>query len=523
MIRLSVVSIVSLVALLTVGCHHDDHAHDATPHAADDESLPARAVTVWTDTTELFMKYEPPVVGRDGKFAAHLTALPSFEPVPEGTMTLVLRMADGTTATAQAEKPASPGLFRALIRPVTAGTCSLSISVQSPQTTDAIDAGPCEVFPDVRAAAAAPGAEERRGKKIIFTKEQQWKTEFATVPVPQHELQPSVQANAEIRPVAGREARLTAAATGRVSLAVPPPVIGMTVKAGQVLATISPRLSAGGDRASLDAEVQTAQAEFRAAETQVARAERLFKEQAVAKRSVEEARTKLSVAQARLGAAQARLEQYSAGAAGLRAGGQNTFQVHSPIDGTLVMAAVASGESVEEGKLLFTVIDLSRVWLEARVFEPDIPKVEGARSAWFTIEGYDAPFVVDERNGTLITVGRVVDPLNRTVPVIFEVANADGRLRIGQFAKAHIATGKPLRGLAVPDSAVLEDGGKLVAYVQVEGESFERRPLTIGVRSLGWIGVREGLASGERVVTKGAYEIKLTAASGVIPQHGHVH
>ena len=59
--------------------------------------------------------------------------------------------------------------------------------------------------------------------------------------------------------------------------------------------------------------------------------------------------------------------------------------------------------------------------------------------------------------------------------------------------------------------------------MQAEGESFQRRPLTIGVRSLGWAGVREGLAAGERVVTQGAYEIKLTSASGAIPKHGHVH
>ena len=66
-------------------------------------------------------------------------------------------------------------------------------------------------------------------------------------------------------------------------------------------------------------------------------------------------------------------------------------------------------------------------------------------------------------------------------------------------------------------------GASWSAYVQVEGESFERRPLTAGIRPLGWTGVREGFAAGERVVTKGAYEIKLTAASGAIPQHGHVH
>ena len=521
MIRLSLLSIFSLVATSSVGCHADDHEHGEKKHEAED--LPARSVTAWTAKTELFMEYEPPTVGREGKFAAHLTAIDTFKPLTEGSMTLVLKMVDGTTLTAHADGPASPGIFRALIRPATAGKCSLSLSLQSPQATDEIDAGPCKVFVDGPAAVAELAKEAGGGKRIVFTKEQQWKTDFATAAVDERELQPSVQANAEIRPVAGREARLTAATTGRVNLVTPTPLIGMAVKAGQILASISPRLSAGGDHASLDAEVMAADAELSGAEAQLARVERLFKEQAVPERNVEDAKTRLSIAKARLGAARGRLEQYNSGASGLRTGGQNTFQVRSPIDGTLVVAAVASGESVEEGKLLFTVIDLSKVWLEARIFEPEIPKVEGTRSAWFTIDGYEAPFVVDEQNGKLITVGRVVDPLSRTVPVIFEVTNPTEKLRIGQFAKVSIATGMPQRGLAVPDAAVLEDGGKLVVYVQAEGEAFERRPLAIGVRSLGWTGVREGLAAGERVVTKGAYEIKLTAASGVIPQTGHVH
>lgn len=503
------------------GCKKD-HPHDGehAEHARAEEGLPAQSVTVWTEKSELFMEYEPPVVGREGKFAAHVTALPSFKAVTAGQMVLSLKMADGTALTSRAEAPASPGIFRALIRPTKPGKCSLSLVVSGAQGKDELDAGPCEVFADKKAALA--GQEEKAGG-IGFTKEQQWKTEFANAAVGERELQASVQANAEIRPVAGKEAQLTAPATGRVTLASPAPVVGLPVKAGQVLAMISPRLSADGDRASLDAEVQAARAELEAARSQLSRAERLFKEQAVPERQVEEAKAKVEVAAARVNAAQGRLEQYSSGASGGTGSRQNAFQIRAPFAGTLVTATATSGESIEEGKLLFTVIDMKRVWLEARVFEPDIPKVEGARSAWFTVEGYDEPFVVNESNGKLVTVGRVIDPQNRTVPVIFELANPGGRLRIGQFAKVFVATGAATRGLAIPESAILDEGGKPVAYVQVDGERFERRALTLGVRSMGWAFVREGVTAGERVVTRGAYEIKLTAASGAIPQHGHVH
>lgn len=505
------------LTLASAACRRDAHEH---PDAATSPGLPARAVTKWTEKTELFMEFEPPVVGREGKFAAHVTMLPSFKPVTEGTLVLTLEMADGQKLTARAEAPSSPGIFRALIRPTRAGKCSLQVSLDGAQLQDFVEAGACEVFAD---EASARSGDETTPSGVTFTKEQQWKTEFATIAASAHELQPSVQANAEIQPVAGKEARLTAPATGRVTLATPAPVVGMTVKAGQVLASIAPRLSAGGDRSTLESELTSARVELEAARQQQARAERLFAEQAVPERQVEEARARVSITTARLGAAQGRLEQYTAGASGGASAGPNVFQIRAPLAGTLVLAAPTSGESVEEGKLMFTVIDLEQVWLTARIFEPDIPRVEGAHGAWFTVEGYVEPFVVDQANGKLVTLGRVIDPHSRTVPMIFELKNPEGRLRIGQFAKVFVATGPTASSLAIPESAIVEEGGKAFAFVQAEGERFERRALSLGTRSRGLVGVREGLTEGERVVTRGAYELKLAASSGVIPRHGHVH
>lgn len=525
MTRLVRAALLSVVAT-SPGCkdHHSHgegqgHGHGEA-HGGEDE-LPGQSVTLWTERTELFMEHPPLVVGADVGFAAHVTTLPN-KACTEGTLVLTLTMPDGHAVSGRADAPSRPGIFRPTLKLDRAGKCQLTMRIEGP-CQDEFPVGPCEVFADTSAARRALGSEEEAGGRIPYLKEQQWKTEFATAPIEERELQPSVRANGEIRPVAGREARLAAATSGRVALTDPAPVLGMPVKKGQVLATISPRLGAGADRASLDAELQSAQAELAAALAQQSRAERLFAEQAIPEKNLEEARTRASVAGARLGAASSRLEQYSAGAAGLGGGTRGAYQVRSPIVGTLVSIDAASGETIEEGKVVFTVIDLDRVWLQAQVFEPDIPKVDGARAAWFTIEGYDEPFVVDDHNGKLVAIGRVIDPTNRTVPVIFEVDNSDGRLRIGQFAKVSMATGSPLRGIAVPESALVDEAGKAVAFVQVEGEAFERRPLTVGLRDRGWVQVLDGLRPGERVVTRGAYEIKLAAASGVIPAHGHAH
>lgn len=536
----TIVTIVTALAL--VGCradhdhgahdHHEDgdhHGHDGPSdsaahagHAEGKDEIPGQSVTVWTDKTELFIEYRPLIVGRESAFAAHVTSIPGFKAVTQGAMTVDVVFGDGTRLAASADHAASPGIFRPVLRPDKAGKCELRVTVVRDGSRDEIAAGPCEVFADEKAAREALGAEEPPAGLITYLKEQQWKTGFATSEVGERELQESVQVNGEIEPAAGKDARVVAPAAGRISFPASPPVLGADVGRDDVLATFTPYLS-DGDRATLEADVQSAKAEAEAAGAQLARAERLFAEQAIARRNVEEAQMHAATARARLQAATGRLSQYQAGFGAGTKPSRGSIELRSPIAGTLVAVEVASGEAVEPGKLLFRVVDLGSVWLEARVFEPDIAKVDRASSGSFLAEGDPERFVFDESTSRRIAIGSVIDPQSRTVPAIFEVSNTEGRLRIGQFVKVAISTGARVKAIAVPETALIEEAGKAIAYVQVEGEAFERRNVTTGIRQGGWVQVLDGLKPGEHVVTVGAYDIKLSAASGVIPAHGHAH
>lgn len=515
------------VGLLTMlvacggGHEHEGSKAEHGDHGGEEAELPGQSVTRWSERTELFMEYAPLIVGKETRFAAHVSIDATGKPVTGGAVSITLTMTGAAPLVATAKEPSSPGIFRPTLTPARAGACELALAVTGPQLSDSFVIGPCQVFADEAAARAALKDEAEAPGRITYLKEQAWKTDFRTVAVIERDLQDGVRAAGEIRPVAGKEARLTAPAAGRVSLVEPAPLLGMPVKKGQVLATISPRVTGGTDRPTLAADVGAAEAEAQAARAQLDRAERLVAAQAGPAKAVEEAATRLKIAEARLAGARGRLAQFEAGATG--AGGGRVFQVRAPIDGTLTETVAASGQGVEEGHHLFTVIDLDRVWLVAKVFEPDVPRVEGAVAAWFTIEGYDQPFSVDPSTGRLVTVGRVVDPSTRTVPVIFELDNTGGKLRIGNFTKTVVATGAPRKALAIPDSAIVEDGGRAVAYVMVEGEAFERRVLQLGIRSHGWTEVIDGVAAGERIVSRGAYDIKLASASGAVPAHGHAH
>ena len=97
------------------------------------------------------------------------------------------------------------------------------------------------------------------------------------------------------------------------------------------------------------------------------------------------------------------------------------------------------------------------------------------------------------------------------------------KLRVGQDVVLHVETAQAAGVLAIPESAIVEEGDLLIAFVQISGETFEKREIKAGVRDTAFVQVLDGIQEGERVVTKGAYAIRLSTLTGVIPAHGHAH
>jgi RND family efflux transporter MFP subunit len=496
----------AIVVLAIAGCGHAHH-HDAPAEPA------AVSFTAWTAQHEFFVEHPPFVAGQSAALAAHVTKLDGHAAVSAGPLTAVLKQ--GATVTeAIAREPSRPGIFRPALVPATAGPCTLSLRIANDEVSV-----PCVVH---AAGAKLPAEEAEAPGRITYTKEMAWSTQFEVMVAGERELVPTLRTTGEIRATAGREARLTATAHGRVLIDEPMPVLGTRVKAGQVLARIVPQIDNAGDRVTLAAELRQARAELAAAEAELARSQRLWDARTIPEKQLESARTRAEVARARVDAAGGKLRQFDVGTSG-RGTGATTYQIRSPIAGTLVAIHVSPGQSVEDGERLFTVVDLDRVWLHADIFEPDIAAVEDATRATFRVDGYDRTFPIAPPDGRVVTIGKLVDDKTRTVPMIFELANPDQQLRIGSFATVWIETGAPLRALALPESAIVDDAGRKVVYVQVEGEAFERRLVTTGLRSGGWVAIASGITAGERVVTHGAYEIKLAAAGGAVPGHGHAH
>ena len=125
--------------------------------------------------------------------------------------------------------------------------------------------------------------------------------------------------------------------------------------------------------------------------------------------------------------------------------------------------------------------------------------------------------------GPLVSVGKVLDPQSRTLPITFAFDNRTLGLPVGQAAFLHLLMETTQPRPVVPAAAIVDDAGRPIVFVQREGETFERRAVTLGPRSGDVVQITEGLKPGERVVTKGAYLVRLASLSTSVPAHGHVH
>lgn len=490
------------------------HDHGAGPVAAADDHHDegGEKLTDFSEKTELFVEYQPLIAGQPSKFAIHLTRLADYKPLPKGKVTVVLAGGSGADEVFRIDSPTAPGIFKPAITPKASGERELTIHVESELGSQTHELGPVTVFADAKAAEASHGNHAHGEKGIPFSKEQQWKIDFATGEAVKGIARPSVVATASIKAQPDGEALLAAPAAGIVRAASAFPRVGQTVKKGQVLATLAPRLGGETDQASLNAGASKAKIALEQAQRERERMDSLFKDEAIPEKRLLEARANEKLAQAELDAAQARATQTSGGAG---------IAIRAPIDGTVADVAVTSGAFVAEGAPLFHVANTGRLWLEVRLPESDIGRLGTPTGASFTVDGFDRTFNVDGKNGRLIAVGGVVDAATRTVPVIFEFANPANALRLGMTAKAHVFSGTGREAVLIPASAVQDESGTQVAYVQTGGDSFERRVVQTGARDGDRVAILSGLEPGQRVVSKGAYLIRLSTSKAGPSGHAH--
>jgi RND family efflux transporter MFP subunit len=391
------------------------------------------------------------------------------------------------------------------LQPAEAGTGTLIFDITTKGFKDRIIIDSVVVYPDIKIAQANIPEEPADPNEISFLKEQAWKIEFATVPVKFQAFNDVIHTSGQVQAAPGDEVTIAAKSDGIVRFINKNNLQGTPVSAGQALFTVSGSGIAGSS--NIDAAVQAARAEFQKARADYERAQELVKDQLISQREYQEIQLRYRTSQAQLNNLSS---SYGSGGKTLT----------SPIPGFITNVAVTEGQFVSMGQPIATVSQNKRLVLRAEVSQKDFGKVRGIQSANFTTPD-NRTFSTAALNGRLISFAKATGN-SLMLPVFFEINNT-GDIVPGTVVDVYLHSGVILDALVIPITALIEEQGKFYLYVQTGGESFEKREVQLGASDGINVQVLEGIRKDERVVVKGAYQIKLAAMSGTMPAHGHEH
>lgn len=291
--------------------------------------------------------------------------------------------------------------------------------------------------------------------------------------------------------------------------------IGERVRAGQTLAILDSIEVGDAHSAYLQAS-----SELELARTAYERAERLNADQIVSQKDYIRARTDHERAKAAFRAAEDRLRLLGLEPKpSIDGKAVSTFPLRSAIAGTVTEKHAIVGEVSGTEDSLFTVADLSVLWIEASLGERDLGRIRPGAAADVRIAAYpDSVF-----HGRVSYIGDMLDRETRTVPVRIEVANADRRLKPEMFATVDIEGVAEAPQLAVPAGAAILLDGTSTVFIEAENRShFEARAVRLGPERRGRVVLIEGVREGERVVVAGAYELKARLLKSKLGE-GHAH
>jgi len=394
--------------------------------------------------------------------------------------------------------------------------------------------------------------------------------EIKVEPVKRQRLAVGLQATGQIETLPNRQVEVTTPISGaKVDRLLVQP--GAYVQAGQPVAILAApdlvelRVTSQEKRAEAQADLQKAQADLRLAQqnyqrfSQIAAAEIaqaqsqvdfaqeksdkdriLLTKGAIPRRQALESETQLAEAKAKLTAADSRRDVIAAEAdlkraqseveaahsrlnlsdtayqtrlqqLGAKANAQGQVTVTAPISGRVADREVTLGQSFEDaGGKLMTIVNDSRVYATANIYEKDLYKIKNGQAVRVTVAS------VPNRTftGRIAVIGSVVEGETRVVPVKAEIDNSSGVLKPGMFAQLEVLTDRTLTPLlAIPSSAVVEANGKQMVYIQ-NGNAYQPVEVILGQTIGDMFEVKSGLFEGDAIVTQRAPQLYAQSLRG---------
>ena len=343
---------------------------------------------------------------------------------------------------------------------------------------------------------------EEHSDEIVFTRQQADAIGLEVYNVEPGIFSQVIKTSGQIQSAQGDEATIVAITNGIVSFPARSIIEGAPVGTGTTIVTISARnLYEGDPVAKAKITYETALKEFK-------RAEGLVKDKIISEKEFEQSRLKYENART----------AYEAQATNVTASG---VKVTTPISGYIKNRLVNQGEFVSVGQPIATVSKNRRLQLRADVSENYFNELGKIRNANFVVSYNNKAYRVADLNGRLLSFGKAADETSFYIPVTFEFDNI-GDFIPGSYVEVYLLATPQNNVISIPVSALTEEQGIYFVYLQIGEEEFLKREIAIGESDGKNVRVLSGLSTGDKVVIKGAYQVKLASNSSVLPE-GHSH
>ncbi len=466
---------------------------------SDYSALEPLSITVFTNKVELFAEFRPFIIGQETAFAAHLNDLKEFKPFPNGSLQVILKNSINQYEN-KVDAPSVPGIYRPVITPTEPGIYTLTFIYNNDSLSETITVDSIKVYQNI--SEIPPAETDNNGDKIVYLKEQAWKTTFASEEVIEKPFYSVISTSARVKTQPAAEVVISSQVSGQINLFKVP---GETVRRGDLIGTVS----GGSIENNLNVRLNEIRIAYEKSKADYERTKPLATSQTISQKDFLEILTKYRQDSVRYFQMTGKITD-------------NTVKIVASIDGIISDVMVNNGGYIETGLPVVRISNSNDLLIEAFVNQSDHKNVPGIFDANFKDPSGTMTFTLSSLNGKVRSTGAFVNDNSLRIPVSFTVRN-NGDLIPGMFLEAYLMTNPKEKAIVVPFSALLEEQGKYYVYVEIEGESFMKRQVTIAGNDGLNAEISSGLKPGERVVTKGVQPIKLSSMAAGLPLHGHTH
>jgi RND family efflux transporter MFP subunit len=481
------------------------HAHGSSEaHSHGETDRPIEDITLRLDSVELFVKYAALILDELSTFETYVTRLDSYRPIDSLKVTVSL-IQEGKGIRHSVEAPNKNGVYLPALQPTNSGLHRLVVDLASSEIDQRIELGEVQVYKNQTEMEDLLAHSHGDDSGIDFSKIQSWEIDFQTEVVNEDVIFEVVKTSGVWKAAPGDSKTLVAYANGVVNFNQNLLTEGAMVSQGQTLMTIT---SKGLHADNLEVEIEKAKADHNQITAEYERQQLLYEEDLIAKAEWERSESKYLVSKATIES----LQQ------GYVEGGK---QIQVPFNGYVQSIDVENGEYVTQGMELFTVRSLNYQILQTHVSTSYSVVPSQIHDIWFKLP--DSKWSsMKQSGGSILSVGREVSEQEPLLPIYAKV-NTPQRLAQGSYTEVQIGLGGGKSNLVIPESALIENYGNYSVMVQLNGESYQKRPVQLGKRNGQYAEVIAGLKKDEIVVTKGAYQVKMASVSASVPGHGHEH